>query len=120
MNQLEPYSFSVYWKDNLTASVTISADRKSVDYQRYSNNMAEAPFMFSNPTAEQMFDFLESRCMDKHRTQINEYLNDLGLTEYNPYEIVKKTHGVMWEDFMWLKFPNEDISWEDVKVRGKL
>lgn len=116
--QLEPYAFDVYWKDELTASITISGDRKSVDYKRFSDNIGEAPFMFENPTIEQIYDFIESRCMNKHRPQLEEYLNDLGIKEYNPYEIVKITHGVMWEDFMWFKFPKENITWKDVKVRG--
>lgn len=117
MERLTDYSFDVYWRNDLTASVCISADRKSVDYKLYSNELCEAPFGFLNPTVEQMFDFLETRCMDKRRTQLQEYLDDLGLEEYNPYEIVKKTHGVMWEDYMWFKFPGENICWEDVKVR---
>lgn len=56
--------------------------------------------------------------MNKQRHQLEEYLKDLGLVEYNPYEIVKITHGVMWEDFIWFKFPNENITCEDIKIRG--
>ena len=56
--------------------------------------------------------------MDSHRTQLDEYLKDLEINEFNPYEIVKKTHGTMWEDFMWLKFPEETITWKDVCLRG--
>ena len=45
-------------------------------------------------------------------------LNYLGVKEYNAYDILKKTHGVDSDDFMWLKFDGEDITWDDVKVRG--
>ena len=40
-----------------------------------------------------------------------------GLTENNPYEWCRKTHGVMYNDFWWIKFPGETIKWDDVKVR---
>jgi hypothetical protein len=46
-----------------------------------------------------------------------EYLETLGLTAYDPWKIVEITHGVMWEDFLWIKFPGETLSWEDVKIR---
>lgn len=61
--QLKPYTFDVYWKDELTARVTILGNRTSVDYKRFSDNIGESPFMFDNPTIEQMYDFIESRCM---------------------------------------------------------
>lgn len=89
-------------------------------YQRYSDTISTVPYLFEDPTFEQMYDFLESRCMPKRRQCLPEYLQVCGLSEYNPYEIIKVTHGVMWEDFLWIKFPGEDITWEDVRVRGSL
>ena len=98
-DKLEEYIFDVYLKNKLTATVKISSDRKSVYYKWFSDEVGVSSFLFENPTIEQMFDFLESLCMNKKRNQHNEYLTDLGLEEYNPYEIVKHTHGVMWADF---------------------
>ena len=115
--KLEPYSFTVLWKNQRTAEITISADRKFVDYKKYTDEIPLAPFAFDDPTVEQVFDFIKSRCMDERRVQLEEYLNDLGLNEYNPYEIVKITHGVMFEDYMWFRFPEEALSWEDVRAR---
>lgn len=120
INELGGYDFNVYWKTELTASVTISPDHKTIKYFRYTDELPKIPFLNSSPTLEQVYDFLESRCMDRHREQIKEYLEDLGLKEYNPYEIVKITHGAMWEDFMWLKFPDETITWEEVNLREQL
>jgi len=33
----------------------------------------------------------------------------------DPWEWNRKTHGVTWEDFFWIKFDGESISWEDVR-----
>ncbi|MCD8300060.1 MAG: hypothetical protein LUC41_02625 [Clostridiales bacterium] len=114
---MQEYSFTTYWKNEKTSDVVISADRKSVSYTIYNHEVAKAPFGFEDPTVEQMYHFLEERCMPRRPGQLQEYLDYLGLDEYNPWEIVKITHGVMWEDFLWLKFPGESITWEDVKLR---
>ncbi len=114
----EEIRFSTYWKDKKTSDVRISADRRTVEYHRYSDGMCESPFGFDHPTFEQMYRFMESRCMPKGRLQLQEYLDDLGLEEYNVYQILRKTHGVMWEDFLWLKFDGESVTWDEVKVRG--
>lgn len=115
--QITEYEFYTYWRNELTSRVVLSSDRRHVIYERYSDVPLQSPFGFDNPTMEQMYRFIESRCMPRQRTQLQEYLDDLGLTEYNPLEIVKITHGVMWEDFLWLKFPGETLTWEDVKLR---
>jgi hypothetical protein len=113
----EAFVFSVYWREKHTADVVLSADRSTVSYKMYPHEFGEVPFEFENPSVEQMDNFIVSRCVPKGRSLIGEYLEYLGLSEYNPYEIVKKTHGVMFEDFLWFKFPGESIEWDDVKIR---
>lgn len=114
------YQFDVYWEDKKTATIIVSSDRKSVEYFRYTNEVPKVPFLFDNPTVEQVYLFLQGRCMDRRRECVKEYLSDLSLPEYNPWEIVKTTHGAMFEDSMWLMFPGEDLKWEDVDVRRSL
>lgn len=117
---MEDYRFSVFYMNEKTADVTVSSNQ--VEYQVYVDlddprMQTRVPFCFMNITMDNLYEFLESRCMPRDRTSLKQYIEDLGLDEYNPYEIVRLTHGVMWEDNMWLKFPGEDVSWEDVRVR---
>lgn len=42
-------------------------------------------------------------------------LEVMGLKEYNPLDISKKTNGKCWEDEMWIRFKGEDLDWETVK-----
>lgn len=35
----------------------------------------------------------------------------------NPWEWVRISHGVMFDDFLWIRFPGENLTWEDVKIR---
>lgn len=108
--------FSTYWENEKTSDIEID-DNRNVTYRYYTDNVARAPYMFENPTYEQIEEFVKSRCVNEKRENLKEYLNDIGLTEYNPWRIIEITHGVMWEDLLWIKFPGENIKWEDVKIR---
>lgn len=55
------------------------------------------------PTWEDFLTFLEERCIPRGRAGLNGYLADMGLTEYDPLEIIKRTEGRMAEDDQWLK-----------------
>ena len=48
---------------------------------------------------------------------INEILKQLGLKSYDPLEIVKKTHGVSYNDFLWFQFEGENYRYEDMKTK---
>lgn len=57
----------------------------------------------SLPTWEDFRAFLEERCIPRGRAGLKEYLDDMGLAEYDPLEIIKRTEGRMAEDDQWLK-----------------
>ena len=46
---------------------------------------------------------------------MGELLHSIGLTQYNPLDIVLISHGRMVGDHNWIKFDSEALSWEDVK-----
>ena len=48
---------------------------------------------------------------------MEKYLYKLGIHEFNPYKICRKTHGVMYQDKIWFKFKGEELAWDDVKCR---
>ena len=55
------------------------------------------------PTWEDFQNFLEERCVPRSRSGIREYLETIGVEEYDPLEIIKKTNGRMAEDGQWIK-----------------
>ena len=116
MSNLE---FYIYDKDTPVAYVKV-LDNCKVYHESYSNNPGCNPLIASPRDVDDVIKFLERRCPDRHNDAIDFILNHYGLSVYNPVEIVRKTHGVMIEDFYWIKFIDDpDYTWEDVKhVRG--
>ncbi|MCR5419157.1 MAG: hypothetical protein K6E84_09605 [Lachnospiraceae bacterium] len=60
---------------------------------------------------------LKSRCWDEGRAHLDRHLANLGLTEYDPYKICERTHGVMYNSNIWFCFDGEDLKAEDVLIR---
>lgn len=60
------------------------------------------------PIWDDFLNFLEERCVPRSRSGIREYLEAIGVEEYSPLEIIKKTNGRMAEDNQWLK-------WEEIE-----
>lgn len=55
------------------------------------------------PTWEDFLAFLEERCIPRARAGLRDYLEVLGLDEYDPLAIIQKTAGRMAEDDQWLE-----------------
>ena len=114
-DNLENYSFEVFWKDELSARV--SARGKRVHVSRYIIHPVRQLFYNDSITRNQLNTILKLRCFDEGRPDALDKLRALGLTEYKPLDIVRKTHGVSYNDFLWFRFPGENISSKDVLVR---
>ena len=112
---MDNFSFEVYWKDELTAKVHVKGN--AVNVSRFTDNPAKQLFAEKKMTRFQLGKIFELRCWERERADINDILEYLGLKEYNPYEIVKKTHGVSYNDYIWFRFPGENITCKDVLVR---
>lgn len=84
----------------------IYADRTVQDIcaENYTDNLVKTAFgrkMF--PSWSDLEAFLEERCIPRQRAGLREYLEALGLDEYDPLSIVKKTKGRMAEDDQWME-----------------
>lgn len=113
---LNSYSFDVFWKDEHTAHVEVKPSEVLIT--RYVKHPVKQIFAADKMTRYQLNKILELRCWDRNRADINDILHHLGLSEYNPQQIVRKTHGVSYNDFIWFRFPGETITSKDVLVRS--
>lgn len=112
---LPDFSFEVFWKDELTASVRVKG--ADVKVTRFTDHPLRQLFAAEKISRYQLNHILELRCFEKGRSDIEQILQRLGLTDYDPYEIVKQTHGVSYNDYIWLRFPGENLTARDVLVR---
>ncbi|MFR0757462.1 MAG: hypothetical protein ACLSHV_13140 [Hominisplanchenecus sp.] len=112
------YDFSVLFKDELVADVHINTEKNESSIKRYLLGPKQ-PFMCDRQDIFYISGFLESRCFENARPDLKKILAAHGMTENNPYEWNRRTHGVMFNDFWWLRFPGEKLTWDDVNVRGQ-
>lgn len=92
--------------DGESLCTTIYADFS--DETLVAENLIENPVKtaFGNNLSPSWVDFqafLAQRCIPAQRAGLREYLAAIGLDEYAPMEIIKKTQGRMAEDNQWLE-----------------
>ncbi len=108
------YSFEVWEQDEKRASVWYNRGTGEIKHKEFTEEICRVPY-YRELTVPLLYDFLESRCFCQERPDRDEILSAMGLVEYNPYEIVKVTHGRKSDDSFWLKFNGENLTWSDVK-----
>lgn len=92
-----------YDRENLCSTIYADFTGQTVVVE----NQAVSPIKtaFGNnlfPTWEDFQGFLAERCIPRQRAGLREYLEALGLDEYDPLAIIEKTGGRMAEDQQWL------------------
>lgn len=119
--RIKLYSFDFMHKDECCARVDMFNDG-TVETTNYASCVLDLPFGVKTEgiTERDLDEFLEWRCVPKTRFNIREILDSMGLQFYEPYEIVRVTHGVMCDDTYWVRFEGESLSWSDVNPLLKI
>lgn len=79
-------------------------DRKVVIQNRTDDILHRAFGVIEDPTWNDFENFLRDRCFPQTRGNCKELLREMGLTDYDPLQIVEKTKGRLADDEMWLRF----------------
>lgn len=96
----------LYYYDGETLCTKICADRtcRRLAIENKTENVLSTAFgVNQTPGWEDLMVFLESRCIPRQRDGLKHYLTQLGLEQYDPLEIIRKTAGRMAEDDCWIK-----------------
>lgn len=91
----------LHFYDGDTLRTKICADRTTRQLaiqNEISDPLSTAFGVNQSPTWEDLQVFLESRCVPRERDGLQYYLEELGLDEYDPLAIIRKTQGRMAED----------------------
>lgn len=108
-------SFWIMNKDRVICKVNI--DGLNVELIQYSTDIVDRQFRSDSPSIEDVYDWIEDRCFPSSRDNKKEILDSLNLNLYEPLEIVKNTHGLLQDDYIWIKWEGEDIEYDDIKIR---
>ena len=96
----------IHYYNSDTLCTLIYADKIAQDLcaENYTDNLVKTAFgKNSLPTWADLEAFLEERCIPRQRAGLREYLEALGLDEYDPLAIIQKTKGRMAEDDQWME-----------------
>lgn len=113
------YSFKTYLKERLTCEVFVD-DNKNV---RFINHLKDQPCWVpfgikTEVTYKDLLEFYEERCFPRERANCKTVLKSLGLDYYDPELICRKTHGLQFDDFLWIQFSDEpQVRYEEIKLR---
>ena len=88
----------------LCTKIVVDLTDKTLSAENTTKHIVKTAFGKNEvPTWEDLQNFLEERCVPRSRSGIREYLETIGVEEYNPLEIIEKTGGRMAEDNQWIK-----------------
>lgn len=111
------YDVDYYYKEELLTKIHIRG--RKVTFENYSDDVLLVAFgVRTEVTYKDLLDFYEDRCFPRERSNAKDLLHDLGLDYYDPELICRKTHGMQFDDFMWLQFSDEpQVKYSDIKIR---
>jgi len=95
--------FLFYDGEKICAGIYADFNDKSLVVENHVSNPVKTAFGNNTvPTWQDLQLFLEERCIPCQRAGLREYLEAIGVGEYDPLEIIGKTKGRMAEDNQWL------------------
>lgn len=111
------YSFKTYVQERLTAEVFVNGE--SVTFKNYGDDPLWLPFgVKTSATYKDLLAFYEERCFPRERANCKTVLKSIGLDYYDPELICRKTHGLQFDDFLWIQFSDEpQVEYKDIKLR---
>ncbi len=109
---------TIMWRDIPQLEIQLTRPRPTV------KKLVDKPRRFIIP--ESLYDgsityhildnFLCSRLPDKHRADIDYILKKYDLKYFNPYIMCSMSHGRNMNDFVWMKFDDEQVTFDEVRL----
>ncbi len=109
--------YHIMFRDTPVIDIVTDDMQRVVKYEKFVPDKPPQAFWGDNINAKRLYDFLKGRCYEDSRPDLKEILAAHGLETNDPYRWCRKTHGVTYEDFYWIRYDDEDLTWEEVKIR---
>lgn len=107
-------SFDLMFIDEVVATIEIK-NNKLIKAETFTNEPYKQPFLVKPIRLDYVISVLSKKVIQPDYHNISGVLEDMGLDEYDAIEILKITHGVCHDNFLWVRFKGEQLTWEDVK-----
>ena len=114
----------VCWKDDVLCIASWGKEWNTVSVTNLTGKLnVFAPYIMKDGknytiSISDLDKFLETRCVPRTREGIEGLLRyKYNLRFYSPLGICMQTHGLSMSDFLWLRFNDEKIGYDDVKIR---
>ncbi|MCL1832648.1 MAG: hypothetical protein FWG45_07065 [Oscillospiraceae bacterium] len=98
-------AYKVHENEQVDYSFSASADKKILTSTSRPLTLNDIYFLFSSRVFSDKSPFAQAE------------LERFGVSDYNPYEIIRRTHGIMPGDRYWLKFAGEDFTFKQALAR---
>jgi len=110
----KPLEFESHCGNSLLAVYKIDGDGR-VDYS-FNPESGNKVLTSTNRPLElrDVYFLFSSRVFPDNMPFTQSELKRFGVVEYNPYEIIRKTHGIMPSDQYWFKFSGEELTYKKV------
>lgn len=114
---MRDYDIDYFYKDDLLTKIHVRGTE--VTFENFSDEVLLIAFgVRTEVTYKDLEEFFEDRCFPRERQNAKELLKGLGLDYYDPEAICRKTHGMQFDDFMWMQFSDEpQVKYSDIKIR---
>lgn len=90
-------------KDKVMTVIDVNDKEEKIKIKNFTDKIFFRAFGINeNPSWNNYQEFLEDRCVPRTRYNIDEILKDMGMTEYNSFEFIKRTQGRMADDKEWI------------------
>lgn len=107
--------FEYYEKDKLCTRVHVDYNNQEVHVENFTDDIVAQAFGNNKVTIDSVDEFFKDRVFAESRIDKDVLLNILGLKVFDAESIARKTHGMLVNDLFWVRFDNEDLTYEDIK-----
>lgn len=119
--------FEILYKDKLIARITYVENSVNIEQFSDHNHAFYRPFKrnYTSTWAAQkdIEQWLYSRCFPPRRFNYRQLVHDLHIKQPYGHEfleylvILRLTHGILLEDYFWIRFKGEELTYDEVKLR---
>ena len=109
----------VFWSDDLVSEIDISDTYICI--KRYVKSPVKQIFSKTKMTPSEFINVLSTRCLERNNGDIPLVLRVTNLKEYDIPSVIRKTHGVSYNDPLWFQFEGEEhLAAKDILIKENL